>query len=159
PRCPGHAPGLPGPPTVASHPGTADPRVTSSAPPRRRAIVNQASHDRGPSLPGDPAEGQPAPAGPPADAVRHEAPQTAAVPGWAWGLLVLVCAMHALDAADVWLMASALPSMTEDLGLDETDAGWLATALLVGAAVAGPMVGYLADRWRRPRLLAVGFTC
>jgi MFS family permease len=67
--------------------------------------------------------------------------------------------MHALGAADIWLMASVLPTMTEDLGLDETDAGWLAAALLVGAAIAGPMVGYLADRWRRPRLLAVGAAC
>ena len=29
--------------------------------------------------------------------------------------------------------------------------------MLIGAAVAGPIVGYLADRLRRPRLLAIAF--
>lgn len=129
--------------------------------------MNQASHGPVPGGSGEAAVGPGEPAGPPpVDAGRREAPPTAAparptgtiaVPPWAWGLLALVSAMHALGSADVWLMASVLRRVTADLALDETDAGWLATALLVGAAVAGPMVGYLADRWRRPRLLAVGF--
>jgi predicted MFS family arabinose efflux permease len=80
-----------------------------------------------------------------------------AAPRWAWGVLALVFAMHALGAADVWLMASIQQPLRSELGLDETQAEWLATILLIGTAVAGPMVGYLADRLRRPRLLAVGF--
>jgi MFS family permease len=72
-------------------------------------------------------------------------------------VLALVFAMHALDAADVWLLASVLPRVGTELALDETQAGWLVTALLIGAAAGGPIVGYLADRLRRPRLLAVGF--
>src|SRR5262249_44181523 len=79
------------------------------------------------------------------------------VPWWSWGVLALVFAMHALGTADVWLMASVLPRVGPELGLDETEAGWLATVLLIGTAVAGPAVGYLADRLRRPRLRAVGF--
>ncbi len=67
--------------------------------------------------------------------------------------------MQTLAAADISLMASVLtdPRVRGDLALEETQAGWLATVLLIGAAVAGPAVGYLADRFRRPRLLAIGF--
>ena len=56
----------------------------------------------------------------------------------------------------VWLLASVLPQIGSELGLDETQAGWLVTVLLIGAAAAGPAVGYLADRLGRPRLLAIG---
>ncbi len=80
-----------------------------------------------------------------------------AVPWWAWGTLALVFAMHALDAANIWLMASVLPRVRGEFALEETQAGWLATVLLIGAAVAAPTVGYLADRLGRPRLLAIGF--
>jgi MFS family permease len=67
--------------------------------------------------------------------------------------------MHALDSADIWLMATVLadPRVRGELALEETQAGWLATIVLIGAAVGGPVVGYLADRLGRPRLLAIGF--
>jgi MFS transporter, Spinster family, sphingosine-1-phosphate transporter len=82
-----------------------------------------------------------------------------AVPWWAWAVLALVVAMHVLRASDIWLMARVLPYLGVDsaLGLEEAQTGWLATALLVGAAIAGPAVGYLCDRSRRGRLLAIGF--
>src|SRR5262249_27952028 len=41
--------------------------------------------------------------------------------------------------------------------LSETQAGWLSTVLLLGFALGGPPIGYLADRLRRPRLLSIGF--
>src|SRR5205807_204620 len=44
-----------------------------------------------------------------------------------------------------------------ELQLSETQAGWLSTVLLLGFTVGGPPIGYLADRLRRPRLLAIGF--
>jgi len=79
------------------------------------------------------------------------------VPLWAWGVLALVFGMHALDAADAWLLDSVLPFVGTELALDVRQAGWLATAMLAGATLAAPIVGYLADRLRRPRLLAIGF--
>jgi MFS transporter, Spinster family, sphingosine-1-phosphate transporter len=123
--------------------------------------VNQASQEPEPG-PGSTAEPAAGPgAGPPADANLREAPPPGAGPIavrlWAWGVLALCFAMHALDAADVWLLASVLPRVKQELALEEAQAGWLATWLLVAAAVAGPTVGYLADRLNRSRLLAISF--
>jgi MFS family permease len=84
-------------------------------------------------------------------------PALAAVPARAWGVLALLFAMHLLDSADRWLLTSVLPQIDREFGLTAGQAGWLSTALLLGFAVAGPPIGYLADRWRRPRLLALGF--
>jgi MFS family permease len=80
-----------------------------------------------------------------------------AIRWWAWGLLAIAFAMHALIAADAWLMATVLvdPRVRGDLALEPSQAGWLVTIALIGASVAGPAAGYLADRLRRPRLLAI----
>lgn len=90
--------------------------------------------------------------------VRPEPSSTPAtgVAWWSWLLLALVFAMHVLNEADVWLMVSVLPKVRGELALDETQVSWLPTVLLVGAAVAAPLVGYLADRYRRSRLMAIG---
>ena len=40
--------------------------------------------------------------------------------------------------------------------LTDVQAGWLATILLLSYALWSPIIGYLADRFRRPRLMAIG---
>jgi predicted MFS family arabinose efflux permease len=65
--------------------------------------------------------------------------------------------MMFLDSMDRWLLASVLRQVREELEIAETEAGWLSTVLLLAFAISCPVVGYLADRMRRPRLLAVGF--
>ena len=40
--------------------------------------------------------------------------------------------------------------------LTDIQAGWLATILLLSYAIWSPVIGYLADRFRRPRLMAIG---
>jgi MFS family permease len=78
---------------------------------------------------------------------------------WSAGLVfLLLFVMHLLDSVDRWLLAAVLPQMSEELRLDSSQAGWLSTALLLGFAVACPVVGILADRVSRPRLLALGLT-
>ncbi len=79
------------------------------------------------------------------------------VPGWAWGVLALLFAMHLLDSVDRWLLASVLRQVSEEVEIAETEAGWLSTVLLLAFSISCPVVGYLADRMRRGRLLAVGF--
>ncbi len=79
------------------------------------------------------------------------------VPRWGWGVLALMFAMHLLDSVDRWLLASVLRQVSQELEIDEPQAGWLSTVLLLAFAVSCPVVGYLADRMRRARLLAVGF--
>ncbi len=77
-------------------------------------------------------------------------------PRWAWGVFVILFLAHLLDSLDRWLLPAILRPVSEELELTDTQAGWLATVLLLGFAIWSPVVGYLADRLRRPRLLAVG---
>jgi predicted MFS family arabinose efflux permease len=79
------------------------------------------------------------------------------IPGWAWGVLAIFCGMQMLDSVANWLLAAVLPLVSEELTLSPGEAGWLSTVWLLGLAVASPLVGYVADRIRRPRLLAMGF--
>jgi len=65
--------------------------------------------------------------------------------------------MHLLDSVDRWLLASVLRQVSDELEIAETEAGWLSTVLLLAFAISCPVIGYLADRMRRARLLAVGF--
>jgi MFS family permease len=61
-----------------------------------------------------------------------------------------------LDAFDRWLLPAVLAPLSQELEMTENQAGWLTTVLLVSFAIWSPVAGYLADRLRRPRLLAVG---
>ena len=79
------------------------------------------------------------------------------VPRWAWGVLAIFFAMQMLDSIANWLLAAVLADVSGELRLSETEAGWLSTVCLLGLAAASPPIGYLADRMRRPRLLALGF--
>ena len=65
--------------------------------------------------------------------------------------------MNLFDSIDRWLLAAVLPGVRSELDLSETQAGWLSTVVLLGLALASPLIGYLVDRLKRPRLLAVGF--
>jgi MFS family permease len=69
------------------------------------------------------------------------------------GILFLA---HLLDSFDRWLLPAVLQPLSQEMELTEAQAGWLATVMLISFAVWSPIVGYLADRFRRPRLLAVG---
>ena len=95
----------------------------------------------------------------PAPAVRSAAAETP-VPRWAWGLLLLLCAMSLFDSVDRWLLAAVLPvvpGMRTELHLSEAQARWLSTVVLLSMALTSLVIGYFVDRMRRPRLLAVGF--
>jgi MFS family permease len=61
-----------------------------------------------------------------------------------------------LESVDGWLFPAVLRDVTQELELTGAQAGWLTTILLLSQAVWAPVVGYLADRLRRPRLMAVG---
>ena len=76
---------------------------------------------------------------------------------WALGLLLLVCAMNVLTSSGRWLLAAVSPLMCFELEISETQAAWLATVVLLTVAISSPLVGYVVDRFNRPRLLAMGF--
>jgi MFS family permease len=71
-------------------------------------------------------------------------------------MFVVLFLVHLLDSFDRWMLPAVLRPISDELELSDTQAGWLATILLVSFAFWGPVAGYLADRLRRPRLLAVG---
>ena len=83
--------------------------------------------------------------------------QATTSPRWIWGVLLLFFVMHLLDLVDRWLLVTVLPQIRMELNLSVSEAGWLSTVLLLGLAATSPPIGYLADRLRRPRLLAMGF--
>lgn len=71
-------------------------------------------------------------------------------------MFALLFLAHLLDSFDRWMLPVVLRPISDELELSDTQAGWLATVLLVSFAIWGPVVGWFADRMRRPRLLAVG---
>ncbi|MFO0889151.1 MAG: MFS transporter [Isosphaeraceae bacterium] len=75
---------------------------------------------------------------------------------WAWGLFAILFVVHLLDSLDRWMLPAVVRSIGGDLGLSDSQAGWLATVLLLSFAGWSPVAGYLADRFSRPRLIAVG---
>jgi predicted MFS family arabinose efflux permease len=79
-------------------------------------------------------------------------------PRWIWGVVSLLFVMYLFVSVDRWLLAAVLQEVRSDLSLSETQTGWIPTVLLFGLALASPPVGYLVDRVRRPRFLAVGYT-
>jgi MFS family permease len=70
-----------------------------------------------------------------------------------------------LDSMDTTMYALVIPSLIAVLGISRPEAGYLATAALVGAAAGGWGAGVLADRIGRVRILQVTilwvavFTC
>jgi MFS family permease len=78
------------------------------------------------------------------------------IPTWAWGIFAVLFVAHLLDSVDRSLLPAILRPVSQELELTDTQAGWLATVLLLCFAIWSPFVGYLADRLRRPRLLALG---
>jgi MFS family permease len=60
-----------------------------------------------------------------------------------------------LDSMDTAIYALVIPSLIATLGLTRPEAGYLATAALVGAAAGGWGAGILADRVGRVRVLQV----
>lgn len=60
-----------------------------------------------------------------------------------------------LDSMDTTIYALVIPALITTLGLTKPEAGYLATAALVGAAVGGWGAGILADRIGRVRILQI----
>jgi MFS family permease len=64
--------------------------------------------------------------------------------------------MSLLDYVDRWALAGVLTTLQVDLGIDDTAAGSLSSFFLVSYCLISPFMGYLGDRTRRTRLLALG---
>ena len=78
-------------------------------------------------------------------------------PKWAWLVVLFLFVMHLLDSVDRWLLARSLPGSAMSSSFPRfRRAGCRPCCFSDWPRPALP-IGYLADRLRRPRLLAMGF--
>lgn len=75
----------------------------------------------------------------------------------AWRLLAALTGLNVLAYVDRQLVAALAPVLKADLGLTHAQVGALIGVSFIAAFALGlPVVGVLADRMRRPRILATG---
>ena len=67
-----------------------------------------------------------------------------------WGVLILV-----LDGYDLAVVGAALPSIMKEMGVDATQAGFMASSALFGMMFGAMFLGTLADKVGRPLVISV----
>ncbi len=71
-------------------------------------------------------------------------------------ILALLTGLNLLNYVDRMVLAAVLRPMSQELDLSNAQAGFLATAFLLGYFLTSPYFGAAADRGRRSGLIAVG---
>jgi len=61
-----------------------------------------------------------------------------------------------LNYLDRYVMSSVVVPMQKELGMDDGDAGWAASAFMLGYFLTSPIFGYLGDRYPRKYLMLFG---
>ncbi len=75
----------------------------------------------------------------------------------AWPLLVFLTSLNILNFVDRQLITSLAPLLMQDLGLSRTEIGLLYGYIFIAFyTVMGMVLGNAADRFNRPRLMAMG---
>ena len=72
-----------------------------------------------------------------------------------WTLFILT-GLNLFNYFDRYVLSAVLPSVQADLRLDDSQAGWLGTAFMLGYFLTSPLFGYLGDRSSRKWLIAAG---
>ena len=78
------------------------------------------------------------------------------LPGLAWGTLAILSGLNLLNYLDRYVMSGVLTPLQHDLGLGDGDAGWAASAFMLGYFLTAPLFGYLGDRYPRKYLMLAG---
>ncbi len=73
-----------------------------------------------------------------------------------WIVLVFLTGVNLLNYIDRQILYAVFPPIQTELGLSDTQLGLLASAFMWVYLSTAPIFGLLADRWSRPRLMAVG---
>jgi MFS transporter, Spinster family, sphingosine-1-phosphate transporter len=73
-------------------------------------------------------------------------------------VLVLFSLINLVNYIDRYVVAAILEPLGADLGLDDAQRGRLTFVFVIVYMLAAPIFGALADRFHRPRLIAVGVT-
>ena len=74
----------------------------------------------------------------------------------AWFTLAILSGLNMLNYLDRYVMSAVLTPMQKELRLTDGDAGWAASAFMLGYFVSAPLFGYLGDRFPRRFLMPGG---
>ena len=70
--------------------------------------------------------------------------------------LIILTAINLLNYIDRWLISAVMPAMQVDLKMNNTTAGFVMSAFMLGYFITSPYFGYLTDRVNRVRLVIIG---
>ncbi|HEX5399689.1 MAG TPA: MFS transporter, partial [Verrucomicrobiae bacterium] len=74
-------------------------------------------------------------------------------PAW---ILFILTGLNLFNYLDRFVLSAVLTPLQKDLGLNDSQTGWLGTAFMIGYFVTSPVFGWLGDRWSRKWLIAIG---
>ena len=74
----------------------------------------------------------------------------------AWFTLAILSGLNMLNYLDRYVMSAVLTPMQKELRLTDGDAGWAASAFMLGYFVTAPLFGYLGDSFPRKYLMLGG---
>jgi len=74
----------------------------------------------------------------------------------AWITLAILSGLNLLNYLDRYVMSAVLTPMQKELRLNDGDAGWVASAFMLGYFISAPIFGYLGDRYPRKYLMLAG---
>ena len=70
--------------------------------------------------------------------------------------LAILTFINLFNYIDRWVLAAVLEAVKADLGLTDSNLGWLASGFIIVYSLASPVFGRLGDRQARPPLIALG---
>jgi ABC-type branched-subunit amino acid transport system ATPase component/sugar phosphate permease len=70
--------------------------------------------------------------------------------------LVLLTAIYALNVADQYVVPTLFPLLKQDFGLSDSALGVLSGSYIIVVMLFSVPFGYIADRWRRTRIISWG---
>jgi MFS transporter, Spinster family, sphingosine-1-phosphate transporter len=82
-------------------------------------------------------------------------PSGASARRWALGILIALTAINFVNYLDRYVLSAVLEEIRLELDITDGAAGLLGTMFMVVYTVAAPLGGYVGDRWRRNRMVAV----
>jgi MFS family permease len=74
----------------------------------------------------------------------------------AWTALAILGGLNLFNYLDRYVMSAIVTPMEKELGLNDSDAGWAASAFMLGYFLTAPIFGYLGDRYPRKYLMLGG---
>ena len=74
-------------------------------------------------------------------------------PAW---ILFILTGLNLFNYLDRFVLSAVLAPLQKDLGINDSQAGWLGTAFMIGYFLTSPVFGWLGDRCSRKWLIATG---